>query len=139
MENVGQIKFQATDFKTGQTNTTLKSQGTDVSDFLLAGIDVVECEGNWLVLNNKGGYVWNERTGKRIDIDRKGRRFEIELFVPENQQAQDPRTEMRPWKKTMKPKECCPGHGRAATNNKFEALSKQEGEWNLGFLGQAKP
>ena len=46
MENVGQIAFKATDYKTGQTETNLKSQGTDVSDFLLAGIDVVECDGN---------------------------------------------------------------------------------------------
>ena len=68
-----------------------------MADFLLAGIDVVEGD-NWLVLNRRGGYVWNEVSNKTIDIERKGRRFEMELFVPDDQED---KSGWQNWKKTM--------------------------------------
>ena len=136
MENVGQISFKATDYKTGKTKTTLKSQGTDVSDFLLAGLDVVECDGNWMVLNKRGGYVWNEVTNKTIEIERNGRRFELELFVPDDQSDS---TGWSKSKRTVPHKRSQKNDWQPTVHNRFDELSRREGEWNLGFLGQAKP
>ena len=75
---------------TAKNNTTLKMSGlvADVVRPLFAGINIVDAPGaeNWIVLHKEGGYVWDAKTGKVVPIDRIGRKWEIEVKVPKEEE-----------------------------------------------------
>ena len=56
MEHAGEMGLHARDYATRNTNMRMKSQGTDVNNFLGSGIDIVDGD-NWIVVHKKGGYV----------------------------------------------------------------------------------
>ena len=69
--------------------------------------------------------MWNEVTNKTIDIDRNGRRFEMELFVPDDQEES---ADWSKWKKNMPGKKCQSDHWHTTVHNKFDVFSRREGE-----------
>ncbi len=84
--------------------------------------------------------MWNEVTGKYMDIERKGRRFEMELFVPDKQSKEEPKGGWNDWKKTMQAKKVCCKNQKTETGNIYSALQNDwntPGEWQLGFVGPA--
>ena len=131
------MKFQAWDCKGLGTQTAMTVQKVeDINSFLLSGIDVVEGD-NWVVLNKRGGYAWNEVTGKYMPINRNGRKFEMELFVPDQKDAGEG---WKNWNKTMKAQQVAPPGTKTHTHNKFQGLQChgcEEQDWRLGFVGRS--
>ena len=128
---------------TAKNSTKLKMNGlvADVVRPLFAGIDIVDAPGaeNWIVLHQKGGYVWDAITGKVVPIDRTGRKWEIEVKVPKEEGKVEEGAKFMPYGKTFRKREAGVGHCGAhssCTHNKYAGLDSDN--WNLGFVGQGK-
>ena len=127
---------------TAKNNTTLKMSGlvADVVRPLFAGIDIVDAPGaeNLIVLHKNGGYVWDAKTEKVVPIDRVGRKWEIEVKVPKEEEKTEKGAKFMPYGKTFRSKQGGGGHcgSGTCTHNKFDGLA--EDNWNLGFVGQDK-
>ena len=127
---------------TAKNKTTLKMNGlvADVVRPLFAGIDIVDAPGadNWIVLHKRGGYVWDGKTEKTVPIDRVGRKWEIEIKVPKEEEQGKKGAKFMPYGKTFRNKQEGGGHcgSGTCTHNKFAGLA--EDNWNLGFVGPDK-
>ena len=114
-------------------DVTAQAEGTVYVTINDDDIDVVDGN-NWVVLHKKGGYVWNEDSGKTMDITRNGRRFDMEIFVPDSETTQGtweaPKNPCRPMKHI--------GNSGTPTSNRFSVFDKRdEDSWKLSFVGQA--
>ena len=135
MKNQGEAKLPCE--ATNGTKVNLKGQVARITRPLVASNDVVDAPGpdNWVVMNRRGGYIWNEGTGKTVPIVRNGRRWDIELKVmkPEAQQGGWSNN----WPKTFKPKApVAEERNNYYSQNRYESL--QNDEWALRFVGQGK-
>ena len=135
VKNQGEAKLPCE--ATNGTKVNLKGQVARITRPLVASNDVVDAPGpdNWVVMNRRGGYIWNEGTGKTVPIVRNGRRWDIELKVmkPEAQQGGWSNN----WPKTFKPKVAvAEGRNNYHSPNPYDSL--QNDEWALRFVGQGK-
>ena len=141
VKNQGEAKLPCE--ATNGTKVNLKGQVARITRPLVASNDVVDAPGpdNWVVMNRKGGYIWNEGTGKTVPIFRNGRRWDIELKV---MKPEAKNVEWNRWTKTFKPKACtspgnnsrCQQGGCVSAHNNFDAL--KDDSWALRFVGQDK-
>ena len=141
VKNQGEAKLPCE--ATNGTKVNLKGQVARITRPLVASNDVVDAPGpdNWVVMNRKGGYIWNEGTGKTVPIFRNGRRWDIELKV---MKPEAKNVEWNNWPKTFKPKVCTnvgqnlqhPQGGSYQSHNNFDAL--KDDTWALRFVGQDK-
>ena len=83
--------------------------------------------------------MWDATTGKVVPIDRVGRKWEIEVKVPKEEEKTEKGATFMSYGKTFRRREAGGGHCGAhsiCTHNKYEGLDSDN--CNLGFVGQGK-
>jgi hypothetical protein len=106
--NQGEAEIKGWTLNGGKINVT--AQVADITRPLAAANEVVDANGNWIILNKTGGLIkeLNEEEGKRImkileesnkptvPITREGRQFMVEIYAPnEKSEWKMPKN---PWK-----------------------------------------
>ncbi len=143
--NQGEAQIKGWTLNGGKINVT--AQAADITRPLAAANEVVDANGNWVILNKKGGLIKeiSEEEGKRImkileeshkpmvPITRENRQFMVEIHVPAN--------EGNSWEKPKNPWKIKKGKNQEETMGSWECSNPWEAFWtedesNWGFARQ---